>query len=144
MVKIACRFPVKSNFLLLALLLGIHLSILIVSWVWLDSLYKIALVMFAVFASLYFSIRQYASVTRSNDDLCWSGENWLMQDNQTHYLDLQNTSWITADFCLLKFKSQDKYFAWLFTRKSLGEGLYRELCYLARCQINRPSDPQNS
>ena len=142
MVNVATRFPIKSNNLLLVLLLVAHLLLGILAFYWFESLYKALIVTVTVLLSLFFSLKQYFLVTSSFDDLCWSGECWLMQEdssNQIQYLDLMQTSWVTADFCLLKFASDSQEHAWLFTRRLLGERLYRELSYLVRSQLNSPS-----
>jgi len=138
-VKIASRFPIKSNRLLFSLICLAHLGLIYLVFILLTSFWSIVLILSLTVASCYFSIKQYQSITRSDDDLCWSGESWLMQDNQSktvNYLDLLPTSWITANFCLLKFEQNNVEKAWLFSRKSLGERLYRELCYLAKVELS--------
>lgn len=138
-MKIASRFPIKSNRLLFSLICLAHLGLIYLVFILLTSFWSIVLILSLTVASCYFSIKQYQSITRSDDDLCWSGESWLMQDNQSktvNYLDLLPTSWITANFCLLKFEQNNVEKAWLFSRKSLGERLYRELCYLAKVELS--------
>jgi len=137
-VKIASRFPIKSNWLLLSLILIAHLGLISIAFILLTNFWSLLLIIVSTIGSGYFSLKQYQSITRAEDDLCWSGENWLMQDHQlktVSYLDLMPTSWVTANFCLLKFEQNNVEKAWLFTRRSLGERLFRELCYLAKVEI---------
>ena len=138
-MKVAARFPIKANIPLSYLLIVGHFSLLMVSIFYLNSVTYI-LVIVAVTAFSYFtSYQQYLKVTEFEDDLCWSGENWLVHcknvDEDVSFLELLETSWITAEFSLLKFNMADEEIAWLFTRKSLGERLYSELCYLAKLDL---------
>jgi len=138
-VKIASRFPIKSNWLLFSLICLAHLGLIYLASILLTSFWSILVVVSLTVVSYYFSLKQYQSITRANDDLCWSGESWLMQDHHSktvYYLDLLPTSWVTANFCLLKFEQDNVEKTWLFSRKSLGERLFRELCYLAKAELS--------
>jgi len=138
-MKIAARFPVKSNRFLYGGIILLHVGVFFTSFSLLNQLWALALVLFATIGSFYFSRKQYLLITNSPDDLCWSGEAWLMHTNGSSegvgYLDLLASSWVTPFFCLLKFKQNDQEFAWFFTHRSLGDRLYRELCYLVNRNI---------
>ena len=143
-MNVAARFPVKSCPELLLLLVVSHLGVFASSFWLLNQLWLIALVLFLLATSFYFSFQQYLSITNSSDDLCWSGKNWLMHtgsnQNSTSYLELLSSSWITPHFCLLKFIQAENQKAWFFTRKSLGERLYRELCYTLKLGLDDKPD----
>jgi hypothetical protein len=145
-MKVAARFPVKPNSALLGVLLVSHTGIFACSFWLLNQAWMIGLVLALSAVSFYFSLKQYLAITNSSDDLCWSGENWLMHtgENQSSvcYLELLPTSWITPPFCLLKFTLNEQQRAWFFTRKSLGERLYRELCYVAKLKLDEKSKSQ--
>ncbi len=138
-MNIAARFPIKSSPELLLLLLASHISVFASSFWLLNEPWMIVLLLILSAISFYFSFQRYWTITNSTDDLCWSGENWLMHtgsnQNTTSYLELLPTSWITPHFCLLKFVQDEQQKAWFFTRKSLGERLYRELCYMAKLKM---------
>ncbi len=140
-MKIASRFPIKANASLLVLLIIGHLLVLVTGLTYLSTLSAMLLVLVVTGFSFSNSYSQYLKVTQNSDDLCWSGENWLVHDDDLQgnicYLELLDTSWITAEFSLLKFDNTSEQFAWLFTRNSLGERLYSELCYLTRLNLKR-------
>ena len=142
-MNLAARFPIKSCPELLLLLVVFHIGVFVSSFWLLSQLWMIVLVLVLLAISFYFSFQQYLTITNSSDDLCWSGENWLMQtgssQNSTSYLEQLPTSWITPHFCLLKFIQDEEQKAWFFTRKSLGERLYRELCYTLKLGLDDKS-----
>lgn len=139
-MNIAVRFPIKDNKPFYYGLIFLHLWVIVTAYELLSVIWMIALVVLAVAFSFYKTRQQYLCVTQSIDDLCWSGENWLMHDpeNQAEiiYLELLETSWITASFCLLKFQMNNREESWLFSRATLGKRLFSELCYLARLDIS--------
>ena len=120
-----------------------HISLLASSFWLLNQIWMVALIAILSAFSLYYSYCQYLAITNSSDDLCWTGENWLMHSgigqNSESYLELLPTSWITPQFCLLKFIHNEQQKAWFFTRNSLGERLFRELCYMAKLSLNKKS-----
>jgi len=148
-MKVAARFPIKSNTLLYWLIVSSHLGVLIVGVTQLNTLSAVLLVLVVTVFSYDQSYAQYKRVTEYDDDLCWSGDNWLVHVSNSNnlresvgYLELLESSWITAEFSLLKFdantfdaNTKGGEVAWLFTRKCLGERLYSELCYLARLNL---------
>lgn len=137
-MKFAARFPIKENIVLLRLLIFSHLILWLLTIFLLSSLSQILLLISIIGFSLQYSFQQYKQVTEYHDDLCWSGENWLVTSeihNEEIYLELKPTSWITEEFCFLKFKIQNEEKAWLFTKNGLGSRLYSELCYLVRLNI---------
>jgi len=140
-MNVAARFPIKSCPELLLLLVVSHIGVFASSFWLLNQLWMIVLVLLLSAISFYFSFLQYLSITNSSDDLCWSGENWLMHtdsiQSSTSYLELLSTSWVTPHFCLLKFIQDESQKAWFFTRKSLGERLYRELCYFSKLKMDK-------
>jgi len=137
-MNIAARFPIKENRILFFAVVLAHVGVFIVGFLLINSIWTFMLILVTISGSLYFSLRQYQAITNSPDDLCWSGEAWLMHDPSSEgirYMDLLNTSWITPQICLLKFKCNEQEFTWFFSRKTLGERLYRELCYLSNSCI---------
>ena len=147
-MNVAARFPIKSSPDLLLLLVVSHIGVFASSFWLLEQQWMIVLVLVLSATSFYFSFQQYLTITNSSDDLCWSGENWLMHassnQNSTSYLELLPTSWVTPQFCLLKFSQDDEQRTWFFTRKSLGERLYRELCYIANLKMDEKTDLDKS
>jgi len=115
---------------------------------WAILLSHLALVVFVVFSinhwtwqlvitclsvlSYYFSIQHYKSITTSSDDLCWTGEQWVMVDKKHRYMQLQQTSWLSSFASLLHLEDGEKKYYWLFTRNGLGDRAFRELNFLAR------------
>lgn len=143
-MNVAARFPIKPSPELLLLLAVSHIGVFASSFWLLNQLWMVVLVLLLSATSFYFSYQQYLNITHSSDDLCWSGENWLMHtginQNSTNYLEQLPTSWITPHFCLLKFVQNGKQKAWFFSRKSLGDRLYRELCYTLKLGLDEKSD----
>jgi len=143
-MNVAARFPIKTCPELLILLVITHIGVFASSFWLLNQLWMIVSVLVLAAISFYFSYQQYLSITHSSDDLCWSGENWLMhtgnEQNSTKYLEQLSTSWVTPYFCLLKFTQDGEQKAWFFSRKSLGERLYRELCYTLKLGLDEKSD----
>jgi len=138
-MKIAARFPIKSNHFLYGGIIVIHLGVFLASFFLLNQIWALTVVLFSIIGSFYYSRKQYHIITNSPDDLCWSGEAWLMHNssssNGVSYLEQLPTSWITPYFCLLKFELNDQEFAWFFSRTDLGDRLYRELCYIVNRNI---------
>ena len=138
-MKVASRFPVKPCTGLLWLIIGGHIVSFVLATIGLHQWWVIALfaVIFAV--SAFYSHIQYQRVTSAGDDLCWSGDAWLMHltsgNKGINYFNLKISSWVTSYFCLLKFDSNGKEQVWLFTRNGLGERSFRELCYLVKKDI---------
>lgn len=143
---VAARFPVKSDVVLLTFVIVAHIGVVAGSSWLINQWWMITVIVLTSLLSLFISIRHYRAITRANDDLCWSGETWLMHcqlvsesngvnKGQVCYLDLLPTSWLTPNFCLLKFQQDESEKAWFFSRRSLGERLYRELCYLVRLNM---------
>jgi hypothetical protein len=138
-MKIAARFPIKANVSLKALVYASHLVIVVLCLSLALLWWQVLVVSCISLLSLYLSIEQYERITNAPDDLCWSGENWLMRSlaskDDTQYMTLLTTSWITPHFCLLKFDSVSHSNTWYFSKAQLGERLFRELCYLARLDL---------
>lgn len=138
-MNVAARFPIKSSPELLLILLAFHIGVFTSSFWLLNQLWTIALVLFLSMISFYFSYQQYLAITNSTDDLCWSGENWLMHSDEKKrsisYLELLPTSWITPHFCLLKFNHDNEQNTWIFVRVLLGDRLFRELCYTVKLSM---------
>lgn len=135
-MKIAARFPVKTFTPLYYAVIGFHLLLLALASYSFGLAWQQLLILPSLLISTYFSNKQYQKITRSADDLCWNGECWLMHKadklNNTFYLDLQPTSWITKQLCLLHFLNDDCEYNWLFSRYELGERMYSQLVYLVK------------
>jgi hypothetical protein len=133
-MNIAARFPIKAWPELFYAGVGIHIVAIFISLFGLSSAYLSVISLCVTIYSFWLSYHQYISVTQCKSDLCWTGENWVISDttqtSEIIYLSLQNTSWLTEGFCLLKFACDNQQFAWLFTKKHLGDRAYRELCYM--------------
>lgn len=137
-MNIAARFPIKPNYFLFCIITMMHVLVLILGLSLLSSVSLILIVLVVVSISLFYSSQEYTLMTNACDDLCWSGENWLMTDSENstvNYLVLLETSWITPYFCLLKFSANEQQKAWFFSPYYLSDRLFRELCYLARLDI---------
>ncbi len=115
MAKIAARFPIKPNFSIVLMNVLIHGFLAVVSihmlivnwWLWLT--------LITLCFSLIYTYRQTELLFSAPDDLCWTGENWLMHradaNKDAMYLNLLDNSWLTSNFCLLKFSAEKKQFA---------------------------------
>lgn len=140
MAKVARRFPVKTSLPLLLLIVSAHLIVLVLAAYLFQTSWVILVLLGALVLSAILSGRQYLSITRAPDDLCWSGENWLIQSEQPSgkivYLTLMQSSWLSSFACLLHFCAGNQKHYWLFTRRGLGQSSYRELCYLVKQNIS--------
>ena len=146
MAKIAARFPIKPNlwivmmnFLIHGFLAAVCINLLIVNWwQWLT--------LITLCFSFFYTYQQTNRLFSAPDDLCWTGENWLMyRTNANHdamYLNLLDNSWLTSSFCLLKFSAEEKQFAWFFSRLSIGDRAYRELCRIVKSDM-REGQPKS-
>ncbi|WP_196140873.1 hypothetical protein [Aliikangiella sp. G2MR2-5] len=142
-MKVAARFPIKESFELKYFLLAFHLALLVVAvvaeihWSW-----RFAAIL-SVFLSYYFSNKNYLRITRAPDDLCWTGESWLMrgysQSQDSRYLDLIGDSWISGVASLLHFDDGTHRHYWFFSKVSLGARAYSELVYYARQYLKEKS-----
>ena len=136
---IAARFPIKSNIPLYSFLVLSHVAVVMISFWIFSQWWLTAITLSLTTISFMMTHREYLTVTQSDDDLCWSGESWLMHGASNKddilYLELSSTSWVTSHFCLLKFDQDEQPKAWFFTKKGLGERLYRQLCYLAKLDM---------
>ena len=135
-MNIASRFPVKTSVPLFSFLIISHVSLFLYCPILIHSFTLVLLVLVVTAISFWESLSQYRLITNAPDDLCWSGENWLMGssnlNDEVSYLDLLCSSWVTPQFCLLNFSCQGEHKSWLFTKRELGERLFRELCYLIK------------
>jgi hypothetical protein len=147
-MKIAARFPVTDYTFYFVMLLLLHVTILVFGLLTIgyetdDWLWQVSLLVFLVLLSLTFSYQHYLAITRAEDDLCWTGELWVMNFNQPlnspHYLKLQPGSWISQRACLLHFIDGEQQYYWLFSRASLGVSLYSQLVRLAKADIDQLS-----
>lgn len=138
-MKIAARFPVKFSTGLLCYLLGFHLLLALVVAAVSEFTWGYFVFLSALLVSALYCYKRCLSMCRADDDLCWSGENWLMRSNNRFksivYLQLQPTSWVSRHACLLHFKTIDAEFQWFFSRRLLGESLYSQLIYLVKLQL---------
>ncbi len=138
-VKVASRFPVKSHASLIVFVATVHCALLVIAWYELSCLWQKLLMLLILSISLIFSNRQYQLMVNAPDDLCWSGEHWVMHSNQKLkrliYLDLLPSSWVSRYYCLLHFSNGDKHYYWLFSRHELGSRMYSELVYLVKMNI---------
>jgi len=146
-LRVAARFPVKSFQSLLVFIWLVHLllaglSIWIVDFSW----WQLPVFVSLLF-SLYFSVRHYHTLTRSPGDLCWSGENWLVQDDSSaviEYLRLAPNCWFSKSMSLIHLRTDEKSYTWLFTRAGLGKSLYSQLVYLAKQELAGQSKSSQS
>ena len=149
-MKVAARFPVKTYTPLILAIVLFHIMLLLISLVEFGFSWQQIIVSVSLLISLYFSFKQYWKITQSPDDLCWTGESWLMHQgnklNGAVYLDLEPTSWVSNQLALLHFSCTDgvdvndsvtanKKYHWLFSRHELGERMYSQLVYLVRQNI---------
>jgi hypothetical protein len=152
-MKIASRFPIKESKGLLALVIGLHFAVLVLSFIIIEVLWQFSFVFASLLISYYYSIKQLKEVTQAPDDLCWTGEQWLitllndknkLDYRETAYLRISPSSWVTSRFSLLKFRIKsinglNTEFTWFFSSASLGDRLYRELCYLCKQDLKEQS-----
>ena len=135
-MQVAARFPIKSEPRYLMILGTIHLFLFGAGFYLQLSLWSTLVLTVSVVVSLYFSVRHYQRLTQHSDDLCWSGQNWLVVETstppQTHYLQLDEESWISSFACLLHFTGTNQSYCWLFTRHQLGQRAYSQLCFIAK------------
>lgn len=145
-MKIASRFPVKENKGLSNLINSLHILVAIVSFWKFEFTWQFGSALIGLSISYYYSSKQLKEITRASDDLCWTGEQWLITHlnsknkllfQETVYLRIIASSWITSRFSLLKFRLEldedsKTEFVWFFSSESLGDRLYRELCYLCK------------
>ncbi|TQV84994.1 protein YgfX [Aliikangiella coralliicola] len=145
-MKTATRFPVKTAKLLVVAIGLFHVILLLVSFIFFGVSWYVLAIFIALLVSWFYSNKNYRKITNAMDDLCWSGENWLMQSDERlgsiTYLELQPDSWVSSFACLLHFSVgekqsvgdkhlvSEKQYHWLFVKKNLGERLYSELVYL--------------
>lgn len=132
-MKIAARYPIKSYPWLLSGTLLFHLLILFTSVYFFGFKSSLLLIILSLIASAYFSVKHYNKLTTADDDLCWSGENWLISPQGelkgSIYLTLLPSSWISANLCLLHFSHGKNKYHWLFSRSQLGDQLYSQLIF---------------
>ncbi len=145
-MKIASRFPIKESKGLLGLVIFLHLLASILSFIILDYVWQWTIIFVSLMSSLYLSLKQLKTITQASDDLCWTGEKWMIRVKndknkldyqESIYLDILPSSWITREFSLLKFKVDpfdgvNTEYAWFFSHSNLGDRQYRELCYLCK------------
>ena len=135
-MKIAARFPVKPSLGLLGLMASLHIGILGLAVYTFALSWQSLVITVSLIVSGYFCWLRYRSLTEAPDDLCWSGENWLMQLNEPPgailYLQLRPQSWTAKFAAVLQFSAGERSFSWLFTRAELGERGYSELTYLVK------------
>ena len=148
-MKIASRFPIKESTGLLSLIALLHLSVFVLGFFILGISIQYSLLFISLIVSYHFSLKQLKNITEASDDLCWTGDQWLIsmlnENNQLSfqesiYLELLASSWITSEFCFLKFQGEsiehaNRKFAWFFSASNLGDRLYRELCFFAKQAI---------
>ncbi len=142
-MKIAARFPIKKSPYVLAVVIIIHGLLFVWSFIGWGINWQKLLLLFSLLLSCFYCFKHYQRITQSDDDLCWSGENWLMQalrtelktsssNKQIVYLRLENTSWVSRQLSLLHFSDGDNHYCWLFSRSQLGKKLYSQLVYLVK------------
>ena len=131
-LKIAARYPVKDCYPLKWFILVSHLGLGIVSAFAVNLLTLKLLSVAGVFVSYYFCNQHYKKITSSNDDLCWTGERWVMQSNGEKQFNLLPSSWLSSHASLLHLDDGTKVNYWLFTQAGIGERAFRELNFIAR------------
>ena len=139
-MKIAARFPVTESPWLFSLLILLHFSFLILGYATVGWHWSLLLVVISTIGSCWVCYKHYLEITRATDDLCWSGEHWLMnsepQDGSVMYLNILPSSWMSSFACLLHFEVSGKRYYWLFSKPSLGERAYSELLYLCKLTLS--------
>ncbi len=141
---ISKRFPIKTcPWLLVSILLG-YLTLILVSVKIILATWALMIAWLVVFISAYLFYRDYMAVIQQDEELCWSGSNWLLDrgSGKQAYLELDHSSWVTPYFCFLRFRDAGRHKSWIFCPSGLGERLYRDLCYQIKQQII--SEQQNS
>jgi hypothetical protein len=137
--KVAARFPVKVNYWLFSGLIGLHVFVAAITSYELNFDWLLIFPLLLISLSLRYSLTQFNHLCIAPDDLCWTGENWLINDphelNPSLYLELSDKSLITSSFCVLKFQHKSREFVWLFSRWSIGERTYRQLCRLINAEL---------
>jgi len=135
-LKVAARFPIHNFWPILLAISFVHFLLLSISINEFGFAWQQWLIFPSLAISFYFSNKQYQKITKSPDDLCWNGDSWLMhKDNKFNgafYLDIQPSSWISSQVCLLCFTCGEREYCWLFSRSLLGERMYSQLSYLAK------------
>lgn len=141
MYGVAYRFPVKDSPPLLLAVFIAHFAILVLGCYYFKFSWLTLIFFVTLSVSAFLSYRQYLLMTQAPDDLCWSGENWLIQTcaqrKSIVYLDLLGSSWLSSFVCLLHFKADQKDYYWLFTKRGLGAASYRKLCYLVKQNVSK-------
>ena len=152
-MKIASRFPIKESKGLLTLVVLLHLSVSVLSFFIFNVSWQFGFALVSVLISYYFSIIQLKQITQAPDDLCWTGNQWLINvlndknklvSRESVYLNILPSSWITSGFSLLKFRLEsldgaNTEFVWFFSASNLGDRQYRELCYLCKQSLKNQS-----
>lgn len=138
-MNIAARFPVTESPWLFRLLILFHISFLVLGYFTVGWHWGLMLIAVSTIWSFFFCDRHYKTITNASDDLCWSGEHWLMQpeaqSGSVMYLSILPTSWISSFACLLHFEVSGRRFYWLFSKQSLGNRTYSELVYLCKLTL---------
>jgi len=141
---IACRFPIKLCYWILSSILLGYLLLLVAASYLIQPVWAIIVAFVVIGWSGYAFYTEQLKISLLGEELCWTGSRWLLDqgDNRQNYLELKYSSWVTPYFCFLCFKLGEQEKTWLFCRKTLGERLFRELCY----QINQQliNDQQNN
>lgn len=138
-MKVAARFPLKQSAFLFSLIYLFHILLASLSFYQFGFIWQQGIVLLCLLISGYFCRQRYLSISSAPDDLCWSGDNWLMRQGKLNaicYLELTTTSFLSRYFCLLHFESNKQCYCWLFSRRALGKRLYSKLVYLVRQQLN--------
>ncbi len=145
-MKIASRFPIKESKGLQTIVILLHLSFAVLSFFIFNLSWQYGFALVSLFISYYFSIKQLKQITQAPDDLCWTGNQWLISvlndknkllSQDAVYLKILSSSWITSGFSLLKFRLEsldgsNTEYVWFFSASNLSDRLYRELCYLCK------------
>ncbi|PHS15894.1 MAG: hypothetical protein COA86_12800 [Kangiella sp.] len=152
-MKVASRFPIKESKGLLTIVILLHLAVSVLSFFIFNISWQYGFVLVSLLISYYFSIKQLQQITQAPDDLCWTGNQWLISvlndknklvSRDSVYLSILPSSWITRGFSLIKFRvvsfnDENTQFAWFFSASNLGDRQYRELCYLCKQSLKEQS-----
>lgn len=140
-MKVAARFPVKAAPIVLYFIILLHIIIGYCAFLLLGLGWQLALSCGLLSVTFLISYRQHLQLTSAPDDLCWSGENWLITDpsqsKEVIYLELLPQSWLTSFACILHFNDGQKQRQWLFIRPQLGDRSFSELCYWAKLTLRQ-------